>query len=439
MRFAVRVLCVGWAVVVTGCHSIERNGLGLLPRRTDAAVGTAAGGEGSTGVPPGDARIRGNDRATAIAPSATAPEGAPDFTEATVRAAVGKAHAVLWTGVEGHAEHRSCFTCHTHGVPMLAFATARDRGFAVPEKDFAELVEFATAYFESNRERFLRGRGPGPLSLGGATDTTGWGLFALELAGKTPDATTAAVVEYTLQRDQERDYWTTWGPSRLPAEGSAFMPTALAVRGLRAYGLPEHRERIAKRVAAARGWLLRTPARDTEDRVFRLIGLQATGAAPDDLRRAAADLAHAQRADGGWGQTDAMASDAYATGSALSALRMAGDVPAADPAYRRGVAYLLRTQLDDGSWHVRSHSFPVQPYYESGFPHGKDQFISAAATGWAATALALACPVAGEPGRPASGRLAGTPDEVPHRPGPVRQPDAADGQEEHPVPARGTE
>ena len=407
MRFAVRVLCVGWVGMVTGCHFIDRNDLGLLPRRT------------------GDARILGND-------SASAPEGAPDFTEATVRAAVGKAHAVLWTGVEGHAEHRSCFTCHNHGVPMLPFATARDRGFAVPEKDFAELVEFATAYFESNRERFLRGRGPGPLSLGGATDTTGWGLFALEVAGKTPDATTAAVVEYTLQRDQDRDYWTTWGPSRLPAEGSAFMPTALAVRGLRAYGLPEHRERIAKRVDAARGWLLRTPAVDTEDRVFRLIGLQATGAAPDDVRKVAAELALAQREDGGWGQTAAMASDAYATGSALTALRTAGGVPAADPAFRRGVAYLLRTQLGDGSWHVRSHSFPVQPYYESGFPHGKDQFISTAATGWAATALALACPTS-------SGRLAGAPDEVPHRPGPVRQPDAADGHEEHPVPARGTE
>ena len=175
MRFAVRVLCVGWVGMVTGCHFIDRNELGLLPRRT------------------GDARILGND-------SASAPEGAPDFTEATVRAAVGKAHAVLWTGVEGHAEHRSCFTCHNHGVPMLAFATARDRGFAVPEKDFAELVEFATAYFESNRERFLRGRGPGPLSLGGATDTTGWGLFALEVAGKTPDEIRVLVAQLMAAR-----------------------------------------------------------------------------------------------------------------------------------------------------------------------------------------------------------------------------------------------
>jgi hypothetical protein len=280
----------------------------------------------------------------------------------------------------------------------LAFATARGRGFAVPEKDFAVLVAFSAAYFESNREQFLRGHGPGPLSLGGATDTTGWGLFALEVGGKPPDSTTAAVVEYTLQRDQDRDHWTTWGPSRPPAEGSAFMPTALAVRGLQAFGLPEHRERIARRVDAARGWLLRTPPQDSEDRVYRLLGLQAAGAPPEDLRQAAADLVRTQRADGGWGQTDAMASDAYATGSALTALQTGGGMPVTDPAYRRGVAYLLRTQLDDGSWLVRSRSFPVQPYYESGFPHGRNQFISAAATGWAAAALALACPTAGPPG-----------------------------------------
>jgi hypothetical protein len=31
-----------------------------------------------------------------------------------------------------------------------------------------------------------------------------------------------------------------------------------------------------------------------------------------------------------------------------------------------------------------------QPYFESGFPHGHDQWISAAATAWATMALTLA-------------------------------------------------
>jgi hypothetical protein len=64
-----------------------------------------------------------------------------------------------------------------------------------------------------------------------------------------------------------------------------------------------------------------------------------------------------------------------------------------DPAYRRGLTFLLGTQHEDGSWLVHSRSRPFQKYFESGFPHGKDQFISCAASGWAATALALACPL----------------------------------------------
>ena len=54
--------------------------------------------------------------------------------------------------------------------------------------------------------------------------------------------------------------------------------------------------------------------------------------------------------------------------------------------------YLLGTQREDGTWYVRSRSRPFQVYFESGFPHGKDQFISLAASSWAATALALALP-----------------------------------------------
>jgi hypothetical protein len=46
---------------------------------------------------------------------------------------------------------------------------------------------------------------------------------------------------------------------------------------------------------------------------------------------------------------------------------------------------------------VRTRTFPLQPPKDSGFPHGKHQWISAAGTSWAAMALALALP------EPASG------------------------------------
>ena len=72
------------------------------------------------------------------------------------------------------------------------------------------------------------------------------------------------------------------------------------------------------------------------------------------------------------------------------ALHLGGGLKADAPAYRAGLSFLLTAQRADGTWHVKSRSKPFQPYYESGFPHAKDQFIAAAASGWATAALAFA-------------------------------------------------
>ena len=138
--------------------------------------------------------------------------------------------------------------------------------------------------------------------------------------------------------------------------------------------------------------MARTPAQDTEDRVFRLRAVQELGCPAADVRAAAQELIGTQQPDGGWAQRDGMESDAYATGTALAALHQAAGLAPDDPVYRRGVRFLLATQLEDGSWHVRSRSKPFQLYFESGFPHGKDQFISLAASSWATTAVMLALP-----------------------------------------------
>jgi hypothetical protein len=82
-----------------------------------------------------------------------------------------------------------------------------------------------------------------------------------------------------------------------------------------------------------------------------------------------------------------MNSDAYATGQALAAISIARPALVNSESYRRGVASLMRSREADGSWHVRSRAFGFQPYFESGFPHGHDQWISVAATAWAAMAL----------------------------------------------------
>ena len=110
-------------------------------------------------------------------------------------------------------------------------------------------------------------------------------------------------------------------------------------------------------------------------------------------QRAAPILNHAKRSDTahGWPGIASMSSDAYATGQALVALNAAGVAPS-DPVYQRGVNYLLSTQLQDGSWFQKRRALPVQPYFDNGFPHGDDQWISVSATNWAVIALSLAAP-----------------------------------------------
>jgi len=52
----------------------------------------------------------------------------------------------------------------------------------------------------------------------------------------------------------------------------------------------------------------------------------------------------------------------------------------------------LKNQYKDGSWFVKTRSFPVQPQFESGYPFGYNQWISAAAASWASLAIAYTLP-----------------------------------------------
>ena len=305
-----------------------------------------------------------------------------------LRRAIDKSLPLLLKGAEGHTAKRSCFACHNQTLPVLAFTTARLRGFAFPEEKFNDQLEAIAAFLDTNQDEYRQGKGQG-----GQVDTAGYALWTLELGQWEGDDTTDAVVEYLLAQNKNLDHWRTTS-NRPPSEVSDFTTTYLALRALAHWGDARQQERIKKRMDDARKWLMVAKPQNTEDRVFRLWGLKVGDASPDSVREAAADLEKLQRLDGGWAQTGDMKSDAYATGTALVALQQAGEISITGSAYQRGLRYLLKTQLADGSWHVGTRSKPFQTYFETGFPHGKDQFISMAASGWATTALVLACPKA---------------------------------------------
>jgi hypothetical protein len=200
---------------------------------------------------------------------------------------------------------------------------------------------------------------------------------------------TAAAMHAIASRQLPDGSWPSY-INRAPIENGNIQATALSLRAIQLYGMPGRSEEWKRRIANAREWLSDAVAKTTEDKIMLVSGLAWSGADAEAVANAARALLSEQREDGGWAQLKTLASDAYATGHALVALEETGVLTTTDEAYRRGIEYLLSTQRADGTWIAKTRAFPFQPLKESGFPHGRDQWISAAATSWAAMALANA-------------------------------------------------
>lgn len=301
-----------------------------------------------------------------------------------IDAAIAKGLRRIEQGAANYPKQRQCFSCHHQALPVFALSAARTRAVETDRKVLAGQLEFTLKALKPNRERFLKG-----LGIGGGNDTAAYALATLDAAGHQADELTNAIVTYLIKRQRDDGSWATSG-NRPPSEGSPFTPAALAVRALKRYGphLPtdEEKDKAAQAIERARAWLLGRPPRTTEDKVFRLLGLLDSGAERENVEADRDRLLKEQNPDGSWSQTDAMEGDAYATGSALVALRRAWILPTAR-AYRKGVQFLLRAQKEDGSWFVQTRSVPIQVFFDNGDPGGKSQFISFAATGWAVLAL----------------------------------------------------
>jgi len=307
----------------------------------------------------------------------------PRVRSNTIRAAVERSVPLLQRIAPRFYEKAGCVSCHNNTLTAMTVAAARAHGFAVDERLAAKEAATMSKDVEDTREHALQQI----VTPGGGATTTGYILMALDAQRYARTAGTDALVRLLKLTQRSDGSW----PSvyRPPSEASEFTSAAVSVRGIMLYAPPDKRAEYAPTVERAVAWLTKSEPVTTEDRVFRLFGLSWAGAPREIVQAARADLVKTQRPDGGWAQLTTMQSDAYATGEALVALRGAG-LAVADPIYQRAVKFLLSTQLEDGSWFVRKRTHATQAYFDSGFPHGTDQYISAAATNWAAMALALA-------------------------------------------------
>jgi ankyrin repeat protein len=285
----------------------------------------------------------------------------------------------------------ACASCHNNSFAAMAVGSARRNGFAVDEKIAAQQVQgnvFGLMQMRDNlHQGFIAPVGEffGPVVIGDM-------LLGLDAEHYKADLNTDTAAIYLKNRQGADGHWAYLSADTRPPICSDYIAqTAIAMRAMQLYAPKLERASYDQAIQLAAAWLAKQQPKGNEDRVGRLTGLVWSGKYKDAVQKAMHDLIATQRSDGGWADIDTTPSTAFATGRALVALQTAG-LPVSDGAYQKGVKYLLSTQQEDGSWFVRSRSMTFQPYFDSGFPHGFDQWISAAGTSWATLALSLAAP-----------------------------------------------
>ncbi len=329
----------------------------------------------------------------------------------TPRQAAAAALKPIERSMEIFTKRTGCVSCHHEGMGRWATGFAAAKGMKINDAVAREQAKrVAGQWAELKPFHDLALADPSKIKdvpfvdSGDIAPSYGTVLLGMKDPKQASDPATASGAAF-LGRMQMPDGAWIFGFQRVPVQSSFFSATAMAVRALQAHAPTNQPAELKARIGKAKEWLLMTPAASTEDRVFRLLGLHWAGASAVERMKAIEELRIVQRPDGGWAQEKGMASDAYATGSSIYALRVAGEVPTADPAVRRGVRFLTRTQEDDGTWYVYKRAIPANNYFDTGFPYGQSQYVSFAATCWAMMALCAAdersAPqVTGAPARP---------------------------------------
>jgi len=315
--------------------------------------------------------------------------GASLFRDAMSRALPPLQHSSLESkqAFVRHSTKQDCTSCHQQYLPMAALGLAKKHRIPVDAAAEEELIKMVAMGELKDFEPDWQ-----PLFHPDLAQTKGYTLLGYAAQGLPSDELTDSAVHHLSVIQGENGQWHNNLP-RPPIQTGDIGATALAVHALQRYPLPGRAVEFSERVDRARRWLWNAKLQNTDSRIYQLLGLAWAGEPASKLQPLARALMAEQRADGGWAQLPALSSDAYATGQALYALQVAARMKTSDAAIDRGRRYLLQTQLEDGTWHVRHRAFPFQPTMKSGFPHGRDSWISAAATSWAVMALSLSDPV----------------------------------------------
>ncbi len=309
--------------------------------------------------------------------------------ENSIQSAIRASLPLIQRADASFAPKAACVSCHNNSFAAMAVGAARRSGFPVDEQISAQQVKTNILGLEKLRDYLHQGFFVPVQDVFGPFVVANI-LIGLDAEHYKADLNTDAVAMYLKSHQTPDGEWPYPAADGRPPICSDYIgQTALAMRALQLYAPALDRSAYQEAIQRAASWLAKARSKTNEDRGYRLLGLAWAGSDKDATQRALRELLAKQRPDGGWSDLDSMESSSFATGKSLYALQVAG-LAASDPAYARAVQFLLRTQQEDGSWFVRTRAMSFQPYFDAGFPHGFNQWISAAGTSWATVALAEA-------------------------------------------------
>ena len=280
------------------------------------------------------------------------------FAETPLREAVKKSLSYLADGGKEWMEDHKCASCHHAPMMIWGFHLAKQRGFPVDEDALAKV----TAWSLDPKVKWM----PEP-----TTKKEAWSDKVLPVAAyftlasdraeprPLPAETRAVLVRHFLEKQEADGSWLSYvaHPPMLERGETSTLYVLLALLGKDGKGEPADPDWNQRKARALEYLAKVTPGDEVQPKLWRLVLRK-------NLRESAASLGGSkaederavlgqQHADGGWGQTPALPSDAYATGQAIYFLAAADCHPGAD-VRSRAIAFLLKTQEQDGSWVMAS-------------------------------------------------------------------------------------
>ena len=268
----------------------------------------------------------------------------------------------LQHGAPAWVDKNHCFGCHVQSQVLMGQAVALKQGYRVNLRSVRALNDF------------VRGQNswgswwspPKSATVFGAMGVA----YAADILGIESDSGFPDMHPYSkglllessnrLVENQEKDGAFPLDLPEPPIIQGQFMTTAnslVAIERAAAHSHDTTYKRYKQSAERGLAWIASHEPQTTQDKIFKIIALMHYGT-PDQKRSAwsvVETLTTEQQSDGGWRENAASdGSNAIATGQVLYAFKQAG-VSIHSPMFRRGVDYLLKTQVNDpvpdnGSW-----------------------------------------------------------------------------------------